>query len=353
MSNLPRLRDQRCPRRNNMDDAVRRESGRSGFRTQTRLWLCAVLWALPASGCFSTHGGPQDSTETGNPPVLDMHRVALKVSADTVHVTGEKGAVTPGGAAIEITNLTTGVVTKAKANADGSFDVEVDGAPNDAFVVRAGTGQGAAASAPVYVVRGSAAVGSGTGGSLSCEQRDSLALAAFERALADADKSCTSDADCQVVQGLVACPNTCPFAAVSGSGAQQLAAAIKAINAGLCPPSDGCPAQVFHCPAGVPGKCFAGQCGRSGAQGPLSCQDRKQMADEQITQAVDAADKSCNVDADCVAVPTVTDCTGSCGYEPVVASQAKAAIDAVVSSIQGGLCGTFSADGCRWPRRIQ
>jgi hypothetical protein len=332
-----------------MDDAVRRESGRSGFRTQTRLWLCAVLWALPASGCFSTHGGPQDSTETGNPPVLDMHRVALKVSADTVHVTGEKGAVTPGGAAIEITNLTTGEVTKAKANPDGSFNVKVNGSPNDAFVVRAGTGQGGAASAPVYVVRGSAAVGSGADGSLSCEQRDSLALAAFDRALADADKSCASDADCQVVDGTVACQNTCPIAVVSGNGAQQLAVASKAIEAGLCPsaPNVGCPAEAFRCPLDLPAMCVSGQCVRMGATGSLSCQEREQMAGQQIAKAIQSADTSCTVDADCVTVSTATVCHDACG--PTVVSQAgQAVIDGWVTRIDRVLCGSFMADGCQF-----
>ena len=97
-----------------------------------RIWL--LVAALAA--CTDAHG-PREGTQTGNPPVLDRGKVKLEVGADEVHVTGEPGAAAPGGATIEITNLTTGKMTDGKAAADGSFDVRVDGSLDDAFVVRA------------------------------------------------------------------------------------------------------------------------------------------------------------------------------------------------------------------------
>ena len=97
-----------------------------------RIWLLAAALAA----CTNVHG-PKEGTQTGNPPVLDRGRVTLEVSADEVHITGKPGAAAPGGATIEITNLTTGKVIEGTAAADGSFDVRVDGSLDDAFVVRA------------------------------------------------------------------------------------------------------------------------------------------------------------------------------------------------------------------------
>jgi hypothetical protein len=55
-----------------------------------------------------------------------------------------------------------------KANADGSFDVEVIGSANDAFSVRARSGNGS--SSVVYVIRGTAAFGCVSG---QCELHNS------------------------------------------------------------------------------------------------------------------------------------------------------------------------------------
>jgi hypothetical protein len=59
--------------------------------------VLALLCLGQLEACFSAHGGPKDSTETGNPPAIDTKLVTLKVSADMVHIAGAKGAVTPGG----------------------------------------------------------------------------------------------------------------------------------------------------------------------------------------------------------------------------------------------------------------
>jgi hypothetical protein len=323
-----------------MSDRTRRES------TRCSAALCSIILSL--SACFASHG-PKDATETGNPPVIDSRRVSLKLSSSSVHITGDEGAVKPGGTPIEITNLTTGAVTKAKANADGSFDVRVNGSPNDAFVVRAGTGQGGAASAPVYVVRGSAAVGSGTDGSLSCEQRDSLARATFDRALAEADKGCAIDADCHVVDEIVDCENSCPGAAVSAAGVQALAATAAAIDAGLCAnhATDDCHPGDVSCSSRTVA-CVAGQCTSAmAAIPPPTCLEREQIAGQQIAQAIQTADTSCTVNADCVTVSTATVCTDACG-PTVVSRSGQSAIDTAVTSIDEGLCSSFVADGCHF-----
>src|SRR5262245_42712958 len=94
----------------------------------------ALLCALGLMGCASAHG-PKDSTETGNPPVIDPKvdtgRIALVVRATGVHITGDAGAVTPGRAEVEITDVVSGEVTKVTAKADGSFDAQVNGSQDD------------------------------------------------------------------------------------------------------------------------------------------------------------------------------------------------------------------------------
>ncbi len=311
------------------------------------LWYALCCAALP--GCFASHGGPKDSTETGNPPAIDSKLLSLEVSADEVHIVGEKGAASPGGSTIEITNLATGAVTKAKSAADGSFDVQVDGSPDEAFSLTVSSG--GASSTPVYVVRGDAVVGSGSDGSLSCAQREQLAGAELQLAVTNADKACMVDADCQVVLQDIHCNTNalCGSAVVSQAGQRAIAATTAAINMALCNGEGGCTAVAASCALAQPvAVCAAGQCQAiGGTQNPssLSCAEREQMAGDQIAAAIAAADNSCTADADCVAAAAQTACHDSCG--PVVTSQAgAAAIAAAVDRINNDVCGKFSGDGC-------
>jgi 2-phospho-L-lactate guanylyltransferase (CobY/MobA/RfbA family) len=326
-----------------MTDATRHD----GSLGRARLWLSTAVLAVSLSACFGTHG-PVDSTETGNPPVIDSRRVALEISADAVHVMGKKGAVTPGGASIEVTDLATGAVTKGKANADGSFDVKVSGAPNDAFTVSVSAG--GVSSKIVYVVQGGSAVG-GANGSLSCQQREDLAAAQLAAIGQDVAAGCTTAQDCEVVTPSISCAQPCANLTVSKQGKAQLAAASRSIDDGLCASyvQDGCPAMQTQsfCNIVQAVKCSAGQCLRMGQQAALSCQEREQMAADQLATAIDAADKSCKTDSDCVSVPTVNVCHDACG--PVAVSQAgKATIDAAVASVNGGVCNGFMSDGCQF-----
>ena len=72
---------------------------RSAIRLHTRRpWALQLVWWLLAcsvctslAACFASHG-PKDSTETGNPPVIESNAVALHVMADGVHIVGAKWA---------------------------------------------------------------------------------------------------------------------------------------------------------------------------------------------------------------------------------------------------------------------
>jgi hypothetical protein len=294
--------------------------------------------------CFSANR-PIDSTQTGNPPTIDSSRVALKVSDHDAHVTGDAGAVSPIGATIEVTNLTTGEVTKGKPAADGSFDLVVPGSPNDAFVVKAQAG--GVASGAVYVVRGSAAVGDGAGGALSCDQRDQLAGELLTRVGSGANASCGVDSDCHAVLEVASCHDRCQYAIVSQAGQRELEAASQSLDTGLCADyaKDGCKNVLLPCVAPPPVMCSSGQCVQAGQ---LECQQLQQMASEQRAAATGAADKSCAVDADCTLASADVSCLFSCpGAGRLVASRAgAAAISAAVSSINQGWCANAAANGC-------
>jgi hypothetical protein len=322
------------------------------FKRACAQTVLALLFLAQLEACFSAHGGPKDSTETGNPPAIDTKLVTLKVSADMVHIAGAKGAVTPGGSAIEITNLATGEVTKATAGADGSFDVRVDGSLDDTFVVRASSGD--KSSAPVYVVRGGAMVGGGSDGSLTCAQREQLAGEQLQRAAASADAQCMVDGDCQVVEEVASCYDRCQYAFVSQAGQHTIEAASAAIDAGLCSTgTESCPAIHPPCTPPPPTACVAGRCRAADGMGttmnpppnPLSCSERDQLAGKQIADAVSMADRSCMTAADCVANPTQTMCHDACGGS-VYSKAGSAAIDAAVARIDKEVCGNFTAEGC-------
>ena len=103
----------------------------------------------------------------------------------------------PGGSALAARNLTSMKVVKGNAAENGSFDLRVDGTRNDVFELRAGSGK--QMSAPLFVDRGGATVGESDAGALSCKQQEALAATQIMAAVANADTTCTTDADCVLV----------------------------------------------------------------------------------------------------------------------------------------------------------
>jgi hypothetical protein len=219
-----------------------------------------MIWLLIAALAACTNAyGPKDSTQTGNPPILDDGRVSLEVSADEVHITGKPAAAKPSGATIEITNLTTSKVITGMAAADGSFDIRVDGSVNDTFAVRLlADGK---ESQVVYVVRGGALVDDG---SLSCGEYAELAGAMVAGAIAFADTSCESDSDCVTTGRATACTDACSDQVVSRAGKAMIEAAVAEINGAVCKgfKDAGCRIEGLPCVPPQPSapRCSAGQC---------------------------------------------------------------------------------------------
>lgn len=91
--------------------------------------LCLGLpQALTVVGCGA------DSTNTGNPPVVDRQKLSVTASGDDVVVAGEAGAV-PSVARVTVTNLATEESESTTATDDGSFEVTLAGGVDDEYHV--------------------------------------------------------------------------------------------------------------------------------------------------------------------------------------------------------------------------
>jgi hypothetical protein len=196
--------------------------------------------------------------------VIDIARIALVIKRDEVHVTGERGAVTPGGIEVEVENLASGEVERGDVADNGSFDVAVDGSFDDTYLLRA---QGASAvppSAPVYLYRGGAMVASDGGMASACEQRAEIIADQLAEVIADASRACDTNDDCTGASA-AGCPEWhCGGPAISRSAEAELAPSVTAIQQGLCKPLTAerlcLPVPVSDCTPPGPVACIAGQC---------------------------------------------------------------------------------------------
>jgi hypothetical protein len=233
-------------------------------------WLAAPSLLL---SCTTAH--LENSTETGNAPVIDIQKVALVVANASVRIVGQPGAVSPGGVTVEATIVGTNEVVRLASNADGSFDIPLSTSADAVVELRAAAGD--ERSNVVYVTRGGASVGSGAGASLSCMERTNLASQAAANLASKADTSCRTASDCVEISNGTVCTDTCSDPLVSNSAVAGIKAGIETINRDLCASfaSEGCTVIALPCvsPPMGPIACVDGQCTRqteSGGQCP-SC----------------------------------------------------------------------------------
>ena len=114
------------------------------------LRLLVVGLVIVCAACSKTVVG----TETGNPPVLTTSIIIVEAIGETrVRVSGESGAITPGGGEVSITNTSRGdEPAVADVAEDGSFSVELEGDPDDDYELAASN---AAGRSPTRTVSGS------------------------------------------------------------------------------------------------------------------------------------------------------------------------------------------------------
>jgi hypothetical protein len=101
--------------------------------------LIVVGLVIASAACAKTIG-----TETGNPPVIAPRLIEVEaIDEDHVRVSGDAGAISPGGGEVSITNQSRGddpvVVEVAE---DGSFSAELPGTTDDDYEVVASNADG-------------------------------------------------------------------------------------------------------------------------------------------------------------------------------------------------------------------
>lgn len=235
---------------------------KSKNRWQRSLSLCAALMLSGLCACTITHEGPQEGTETGNPPVIDVTRVMLVVGSEKVKITGAAGAVSPGGGEVKVQSSLSGMIYSARSASDGSFSIDIEASPADIFELRAADESGDTSKAsPIYVSRGSAAV---RGEGLTCMQRGDLARAQMGAVAQSADATCVSDYDCMLHETTSVCSDACSEIPVSARGATQLEDARTAVANGVCETfaKDGCSVLALPCVPPTPGevRCIDRKC---------------------------------------------------------------------------------------------
>jgi hypothetical protein len=168
----------------------------------SELVVCAILLGAPA--CTSEHGLASIGTETGNAPLpLDASRVALLSPNGELVVSGSIGAVSIPSAEVEVVGTLTGDVFQGTSRSDGSFAIAVGSRSTDMFKVSA-KDRGVSSERVLVALGGSAATAAGAT-SLSCPQRTSFAGSQMNSVAASADRSCTSAADCMLVDTSTDC----------------------------------------------------------------------------------------------------------------------------------------------------
>ncbi len=243
------------------------------------LTVLGVLAAFIALGCTQTHPGPQDGTETGNPPSLNYTLIGLEVRADSVLVTGAAGAVSPPGTHVQVQSAFHGDVLTTVAATDGSFSVNVTKTPFDTFEVRAVSD--GISSSPVYVVRGGSAITLGEGEGLSCSQREDLAERQLRAVVEAAHRVCTTDNDCLTVEVSSTCTRSCTTVAVSRMGETDVNDTRDAVEGGLCSAfSEQCSAVSVPCEGLGAASCVNGRCQAAATIIPTSrCTSHRVCAD--------------------------------------------------------------------------
>lgn len=107
--------------------------GTRPLRGAAATWVSMLFVIAPA---VVACGGQtlEQSTETGNPPLVAADRIDVKESNDgEVELRGSAGAIEPGGATVLVTNSTTGEEASTDARPNGAFSVTLPGSIADDY----------------------------------------------------------------------------------------------------------------------------------------------------------------------------------------------------------------------------
>lgn len=254
------------------------------------------------------------STDTGNPPVIDQAKIRVRASDAGVVVWADAGAVSPAGAMVAVTNVTTAETVTTTAKNDGSFEVELAGAVTDEYRVEV-RADDRKASVDAVVGEADATFGielqcfdasaeppqGTTTGPAGCSLLWAEAMCLAEEVL-DVDTTCESDADCVKVSKGLDCVDSCHGTTlVSASEAAGARSSLDAINNEVCAAfkAQGCNYIASGCPPLSPwhAGCVEGTC-----QAVRGCEEGQQAAAATIAAEATALAEGCDADADCTVV---------------------------------------------------
>lgn len=312
---------------------------------KTMLLLCALapFTLARCGGSANDPGHELLGTETGNPPVIKKEALHLEVAPGGMRLIGAPGAVTPG-AEVRVTNQRTGASAATTAAANGSVDLSISGETSDVYEVIV-TREGQQASVTLTMADLPSDLST-----LSCEALGNALGPVIAATYADADHSCTIDADCAERSWGEGCYNRCGSEILAASAVEATSALAEQRITGLCSEIDarGCPNGPVPC---VPSlqhvlRCEQGQCvGRE--LGELSCEDLSQEASRRRQAAAAKAPRDCNVDDDCALSRFNLSCLDNCGgFASPIASSAYDAVEAEIAQAEALLCGQFERDAC-------
>jgi hypothetical protein len=315
------------------------------------LAACLLFATTPA---LFVHCGGETllGTETGNPPGIDSLKLYLERTADGVRVVGSPGAVTPGGAQVTVTNLSTGERVETSATADGSLDVPIAGAPGDEYEVTASSG----GQQVTLAVSSSQLAAQQNIDGLSCEALERSLGETLRAAYEGADTTCSVDTDCAPLGSGTTprCYNGCGGElelALSLAGRAAAGAAALALTEAVCAGLDSCEREPPPPCAGgsdyqIPA-CRAGQCQ---AVNPITaaCDNLNLATRSRFIALVNATDRTCSEDSDCLAAQPSATCVHTCGSQYAIA---RAAADDLTARIQAEIeqpvCGIVDQRGCQ------
>lgn len=275
-------------------------------------------------GGYSLSGDERASTETGNPPVVDHGKIRIAVVGDQVHVVGDVGAVSPGGASVTVANQKSGASVSVDSETDGSFDAAIEGDAGDRYTVEL-------KGVPAVVVSATVVEPSGTDSECYTADETTIAIQAAAESAA-AEVGCERDTDCTLASqcglGFMAVPN----AILEEHQAR--------VNVPGC--ADVCVGPVLAT-EGV-AVCTNGVCEHAS-----TCQDMEEAARRAAQDVVNEADQSCETVDDCTFAELDVDCFfGGCTGWPIsVAGQAE--LDEQSEALNQQLCGAFNTNQCSPP----
>jgi len=304
--------------------------------TRSLPWLLIAVCPPLLGRCG---GAVEQSTETGNPPVVEQQKLHVKLRDSGVEVVGDAGAISPG-ASVRVTNRTTGASAEATARADGSVNIVVPGSAQDEYEVTVSNGSGS----QTVQVSVQASGDNGDAGS-ACPDLQRTLAARGSAGFADVDKSCQRDEQCVFTRPSASCYSSCQGVIASQSGAQAAAAALVQDIAPLCKEIDdqGCVPLFSVCNEGAPVLACNGSCVPIST---LSCDELPARAAARVTTLLDDASHTCSEDADCSLAEVGLRCVPSCSNVQSVASGALADLQRGIAATESLYCGAAESLGC-------